>query len=149
MQKIIIADASCLILFHKIFEINLLHSLFGEIIISSVIAKEFGELLPEWIIIIDPTDKKYEQMLNSFVDAGEASAIALAIEYKNCLLIVDDMKARKLATELSIKYTGSLGVIVDAKFQGHIELIKPIIEKMSSKTVVAVVFIFIFFFRFK
>ena len=55
-----------------------------------------------------------------------------AIENKNCLLIVDDLKARKLAAELNIKYTGSLGIIADAKFTGHIKLIKPILEKIRK-----------------
>lgn len=132
MQEVIIADASCLILFHNISEINLLRLLFGQIIIRSSIAKEFGEQLPEWIKIIDASDKKYEQILNSFVDEGEASAIALAVEFKNSLLIVDDLRARKLARKLNITYTGSLGIVVEAKLQGHIKLVNPIIEKIGK-----------------
>jgi predicted nucleic acid-binding protein len=42
MQKIIIADASCLILFEKIKELELLHLLFGIITITPEVATEFG-----------------------------------------------------------------------------------------------------------
>lgn len=62
---------------------------------------------------------------------GEASAIALAVELKDCLLIVDDLKARKMAEKLNIKFTGTIGVIIDAKEAGHISFIKPILEKIS------------------
>lgn len=49
------------------------------------------------------------------VDAGEASAIALALEMELPLLILDDLKGRKLASSLNLRYTGTLGVLVTAK----------------------------------
>lgn len=48
----------------------------------------------------------------------------------NPLLILDDLKARKLAKKLNLKITGALGVIHKAKKIGAIEYIKPIIEKL-------------------
>ncbi|MDZ7624516.1 MAG: hypothetical protein U5J96_08755 [Ignavibacteriaceae bacterium] len=42
MQKTIIADSSCLILLDKIEELELLKLLFGKVIITSIIAEEFG-----------------------------------------------------------------------------------------------------------
>ena len=105
MQKTIIADTSCLILLENIGELKILHLLFGEIIITSTIAKEFGEKLPKWIKIVDPENKTYQNLLLTTVDKGEASAIALAVEQKDCLLILDDQKARKLALKLSLNYT--------------------------------------------
>lgn len=64
------------------------------------------------------------------VDWGEASAIALAKEIEFPLLLLDDLKARKLATKLNVKYTGTLGVIHRAKQIGIIEKVRPIIEKL-------------------
>jgi predicted nucleic acid-binding protein len=57
MQKTIISDTSCLILLDNIGEPRILHLLFEEIIITSTIAKEFGEKLPKWVKIIDPKNK--------------------------------------------------------------------------------------------
>ncbi|MDF1550478.1 MAG: DUF3368 domain-containing protein, partial [Bacteroidales bacterium] len=63
-------------------------------------------------------------------DWGEASAIALAKEIENPLLLLDDLKARKLAGKLNLKFTGTLGVINKARQVGIIHKIKPLIDKL-------------------
>jgi predicted nucleic acid-binding protein len=131
MQSAIISDTSCLILLDKIGELEILKKLFGEVIITSVISEEFGASLPEWIKIKNALNEKYEASLQTSVDKGEASAIALAVEEKDCLLILDDQKARKLASELGLDYTGTLGVLIEAKLSGHIISIKPILDKIQ------------------
>lgn len=132
MQKTIISDTSCLILLDNIGELTLLQKLFGSVIITSVIEKEFGKKLPEWIQVANPSDKKYVQSLLEKVDGGEASAIALAVEQKDCLLIIDDQRGRKIASDLGIHVTGTLGVLVDAKRSGHVPSIKPILSKIRN-----------------
>jgi predicted nucleic acid-binding protein len=102
MQKTIIADSSCLILLDKIDELELLKLLFGKVIITSIIANEFGAPLPDWILVKDAENKKYQSILELSVDKGEASAIALAVEQTDCLLILDDQKARRLVAELKL-----------------------------------------------
>ena len=69
-------------------------------------------------------------MLETQVDYGEASAIALAAEYDDVLLLLDDLKARKLALRLKFKITGTLGVIHKAKQLSIITKVKPIIDKL-------------------
>ncbi len=111
---------------------NLLQSLFGQIITTPEIAEEFGETLPNWVDIIPISDKTKQQLLEIQVDKGEASAIALALESKNPLLILDDYKARKLADNLKINYTGTIGLIISAKQKGIIPSIKPLLEKIKQ-----------------
>jgi predicted nucleic acid-binding protein len=132
MQKTIIADTSCIILLDKIEETDILRILYGEVIITSVIAAEFGKPLPSWISIKDAVDNKYEHILETSLDKGEASAIALALEQDNCLLILDDLRARKLAGELQLKYTGTIGLLVEAKLSGHLKSIRPVIDKIKK-----------------
>ena len=132
MPKVIIADTSCLILLEKIEELTLLHKLFKEICITEEIANEFGSVLPNWIKIVSPVDKKYQKVIEASVDLGEASAIAFAIEQEDCLLIIDDFKGRRFAKQLGIKITGSLGIILNAKEMGIIESVKDILEKVNS-----------------
>ena len=105
MPKIVISDTSTLILFNKIDEFELLRHVYEELLTTPEIAKEFGEVLPEWIKIQSATDKKYQYFLCTQVDSGEASAIALASEFEDVLLLLDDLKARKLATKLKFKIT--------------------------------------------
>ena len=130
MPKTVITDTTTLILFQKINEFDLLYKVYGELITTPEIANEFGEELPEWIKIQSASDKKYQEFLLTQVDNGEASAIALASEFDDVLLILDDLKARKLATRLKFKVTGTLGVIHKAKQMAIIEKVRPMLDKL-------------------
>ncbi|MEX2603218.1 MAG: DUF3368 domain-containing protein [Gracilimonas sp.] len=131
MPNVIVSDTSCLILFYKIEELNLLKKLFGKIHITYTVQKEFNQPIPDWIEVVEPT-KDLHKGLSSYLDKGEATAIALAAEYKNSLLIIDEAKGRKAAKELGFSITGSLGVLVAAKNKGYIKTVKPLIEKIQK-----------------
>ena len=131
MPKTIISDTSCFIILSKIDELDLLQKLYGEIITTSVIAEEFGEKLPNWVKIQDSIDKFRIQILEIQIDKGESSAIALALEIPESTLILDDIKARKIAQGLGLNITGTIGIIIKAKLQNIIPSIKPIIEKIK------------------
>lgn len=132
MHKTIISDTSCLILLEKIGELDILHKLFGTIITTAEVAEEFGQQLPFWFELRQPANKNYQSIIEVSVDKGEASAIALAIELDNCLLIIDDLKGRKLAHQLGLTIIGTIGIIVDAKLAGLIPSVKPILAKIKS-----------------
>lgn len=132
MHKIIISDTSCLILLDKIGELGILHKLFGTIIITTEVAEEFGQPLPFWFETRQPNDKNYQSIIEASVDKGEASAIALAIELNDCLLIIDDLKGRKFAQQLGLTVIGTIGVIVDAKLVGIIVSVKPVLAKIKA-----------------
>lgn len=74
----------------------------------------------------------YQKILETIVDKGEASAIALALELDNPLLIIDDLKGRKLAKKLNLNIAGTLGVILKAKEKGIIKSTKGIFEKLKQ-----------------
>lgn len=132
MQATIISDTSCLILLYKIDSLNLLGELFTTVITTQTVADEFGENLPEWIIIQNPKDRKNQRVLEALLDKGEASAIALALEQSNCLLIIDELRGRKLAKQLGLTITGTLGVLAEAKISGLIPLVRPLIDKIKQ-----------------
>ena len=120
------------ILLDNIGELSILNKLFGNITTTSEVDIEFGRLLPPWIAIKEPSNKNYQSIIEASLDRGEASAIALAIELDNCLLIIDDLKGRKFAHQLGLTIIGTIGVIVDAKLAGIIPSIKPILSKIKS-----------------
>lgn len=130
MHRIVISDTSTLIILHKINELNILKLVYGELITTPEIAEEFGEKLPEWITVQSVTDEKYQRFLETQIDRGEASAIALAAEFEDVTLVLDDLKARKLALKLKLKTTGALGVIHKAKQMSIIPKVKPLIDKL-------------------
>lgn len=132
MPSVIIADTSCLILLDKIGELHLLNSLYGSIIITNAVASEFGSVLPDWFNIIEPTDKNYQSIIEASLDKGEASAIALALELKDALLIIDELKGRKFALQLGINITGTIGIILEAKSAGIIKTVRPLLSKIKK-----------------
>jgi predicted nucleic acid-binding protein len=132
MQGAIISDTSCLILLENIGELRILNLLFGTILTTSQVSLEFGNPLPVWIKVVDPVNTNYQHAIEVSLDKGEASAIALAVEYEDCLLIIDDLKGRKFAIELGLNITGTLGILVEAKLAGHIPAIKPVLAKIRQ-----------------
>ena len=132
MHKTIIADTSCFIILTKIGELELLQRVYGQIVTTPDIATEYGETLPEWVELLSVKDKYSQQLLEMQIDKGESSAIALALETPNSTIILDDYKARKIAQQLGLIITGTIGVIIKAKLNGIIPSIKPIIEKIKQ-----------------
>jgi len=130
MPNVIISDTSCLVLLNKIEELNLLHRLYGTVSITKEVATEYGKALPEWIQLKSSSDEAYKKILRASVDEGEASAIALALENSDALLILDDLKARKYAEKLGLKIIGTIGVLIDAKRSGYLSSIKPSLKKI-------------------
>lgn len=132
MHKIIISDTSCLIILSNIGELDLLHKLYGKVITTLDIALEYGETLPEWVEVVNSYDKSKQDLLELQIDKGESSAIALAMETPNSVIILDDYKARKIAHRLHLNYTGTIGIIVKAKLNGFIPSIIPLITKIRQ-----------------
>lgn len=132
MLKAIISDTSCFIVLTNIGELELLREVYGQIITTPEIAAEFGETLPEWVEIAAVKDKYRQTILELQIDKGESSAIALALETPDSIVILDDYKARKIAERLGVTLTGTIGVIIKAKLGGIIPSIKPLLEKIKQ-----------------
>jgi len=132
MHKIIISDTSCFIILTNIGELSLLQKLYSKITTTIEIATEFGEPLPEWVEILSVKSKDTQRLLEMQIDKGESSAIALALEISDSLLILDDIKARKVATQLGLSITGTLGIIIKAKLEGIIPSVIPILNKIKQ-----------------
>jgi predicted nucleic acid-binding protein len=131
-DSLVIADSSCLIILSKIDQLDLLRNNYSRIIITEEIAKEFDSELPAWIEIKGIKDKKLQLLFEEVLDLGEATALTLAFETEDCTVILDDLKARKIAAKLNLKVTATIGVIVKAKQQGTIYSVKPLFEKILA-----------------
>ncbi len=131
MPNVTVADTSCLILFYKIGELDLLKKLFAKIQITETVLKEFNHPVPDWIEVVQLKTEVHKG-LAGYLDPGEATSIALASEHEESLLIIDEIKGRKVAKEMGIPLTGSLGVLIAAKNKGHLKAVKPVLEKIQE-----------------
>ena len=132
MPDVIIADTSCLILLMKIGKLEILKKLYSKVFITDEVAKEFGVALPVWIKIKKLSNKNSLTILKLDLGIGEASSIALAIELENSFLILDDLRARKCAKKLGLKFTGTLGVIAEAFSNGYIKSVKAVLNQIKK-----------------
>jgi predicted nucleic acid-binding protein len=129
---VIISDTTCLIGLSRIEKLNLLHQLFATVIVTEEVAKEFTAPLPDWIQV--QIVKNKEQIVHNrlFVHLGESSAIALAMEVPEAILVLDDGDARKYAQSLKLKITGTLGILLNAYSRGLLPDIEQVVSSLRG-----------------
>jgi predicted nucleic acid-binding protein len=112
--------------------IEVLKKLYASVTVTPEVAAEYGEPLPEWITVMAVRDTQKTAAFNQYIDLGESSAIALATEIQNVLLIIDDLDARQFAANLRLEVTGTLGVLLQAYKRGIISDYQEVIAKLRK-----------------
>lgn len=145
---LIVADTTPIISLVKIGMLELLNSMYGEVIIPEAV---FNELISnpsmsnEADIIKKSSFLKINKIENEFavkllqkqlnLGAGESEAIVLADTLKADLLVIDERKARGIAKSMGINITGTLGILVDAKRKNRIEKLKPLLDGLINSNI--------------
>ena len=128
----VISNSSCLIALDNIDMLFILKELYGTIYLTSEVAGEFEKDLQDWLELRQVKNTNYIRILNNIIDIGEASTIALSLEIDDSKMILDDLKARKVAKNLNLNFTGLLGVVLKAKEYRLIKSVEEIIRKLNS-----------------
>lgn len=129
----IISNTSCLIVLDNIGMLDVLKELYGKVFITEEVSKEFGKTVPDWIEVRKVSDNKYLKLMKNFVDLGEASTIALAVETDDIVIILDDLKARKLGQKLNLKITGTIGVLIKARKRNIITSTQEVLNRLRNE----------------
>lgn len=141
---IVVSDASPIIGLSAVGKLALLRRLYETILIPASVAREIteGELgkpgiedlrASDWIVIQPAENSFLVRALAGELDKGEAEAIALAVEQRAGLLLIDERRARKVAERLGIRVVGVLGVLVEAKQKGLLPAVRPVLEDLLEK----------------
>lgn len=83
-----------------------------------------------WISVAEPTDTALLRLLKRDLDDGEAEAIALSVEQEEALLLLDEADGRETADLYDLPKTGTIGLLIRAKQEGHIELLRPELDEL-------------------
>ena len=126
--------------------LSLLRSQFHEIWILGAVQAELGQLRHQaalkeirqaiqdgWIKPQALREDKVARLLAATLDPGEAEAIALALEVSADLILMDERDGRTAAERAGLQVTGVIGVLLRAKIDGKIQLIKPEIEELRTR----------------
>ena len=129
---IVVSDTTPIISLMKIQRLGLLEKLFGKVVIPSAVYDELTSNILfadeaqmvrdcEFIENGQVSDKKAVQILEDVVglDRGESEAIILAEELKSELLLMDERKGRRVAVQMGVTITGTIGILVMA-FDEHL-----------------------------
>lgn len=126
-----VADSACLIVLDQIGRTDLLTRLFGTILVPPAVAAEIPRLY-DFLSVRETANPVMAAVLSTRMDAGEAEAIALALEVGNAWVILDDMRARRAAFQLGLRVIGTLGLILRAKQNGVIERVEPLLDEVEE-----------------
>ena len=66
------------------------------------------------------------------LDRGEAETIALALEMKATLVLLDEREGRRAARRLGLQVVGVVGLLLEAKAQGFIKTLQPCLDGLRQ-----------------
>lgn len=72
-------------------------------------------------------------LLSTQIDMGEAAVIQTALDEAHDAVILDDLKARRIALTLGLQVTGTLGVLLQAKQTGLLPSMKAAIATLENR----------------
>lgn len=75
-------------------------------------------------------DKSLLKILEKDLDAGEAACIAIAVNEKYDLVLLDEQEARETAEIYELKKTGIIGILLGAKTEGKIANLKDALDRL-------------------
>ena len=141
---VVVADNTPISNLIRIGQLPLLGLLFGRALLPAQVADELERgqhVLGAWreipgaeaLTVETPLDGPFLRQLLVQLDEGEAAAIALAVERRASLLLMDEQDGRKIARRHGLRMVGTLGILLDAKRSGHLDEVRPWIDALGRE----------------
>ncbi len=138
---IVVSNTSPITNLAAVHQLPLLQQLYGIIVIPQAVYDELTGVSKSvagstevqtlaWIQTQKVANEVLVTALELELDPGEAEAIALAIELKADLLLLDERRGRTVASRFGVKFIGILGVLIEAKHKGVISEVKPALDDL-------------------
>lgn len=129
MPEMVIVDTSVLIALEKIDLLQILCKIYKEIILPDAVVKEFGNINIDCHSVRKVESKLITILMGDLnLGRGESEVIAYAYETR-CKALIDDLKARRVADDLGLSFSGSIGVLLKA---GKLGLIDSALKKTQE-----------------
>ena len=137
----IVCNAGPLIALAGIERVDLLHDLFGVVLVAREVQLEVetggitgtGSTIfheAPWLKVVQ-LGKEIDPLLASTLDRGEAATVALALVHSAALVLMDEVKGRRVARNVyGLEVVGTGRLLVEAKQASLVALVRPLIEQM-------------------
>lgn len=140
---LVVSNSSPLIALARLSYLDLLQSLYSEILIPQAVYQEVvhagkgreGAAAVDsapWITVQTVQDTIAVDLLRDQLDRGESEAIVLALETQAQLLLIDEARGRRIAQSRGLTHIGTVGIIVLAKRQNLIQSGTPILDQLIT-----------------
>lgn len=141
---VVVSDTSTLSALIVVDRLDVLKSIYSHLLIPPAVHAELLTLAQfeidlsvylaaDWIQVAEPQDRGRVEELRTELDLGEAEAISLALEREASMLIIDETTGRAVALKLGIPIKGLLGILIEAKIRGELEVIKPLLDRLINE----------------
>ncbi|HEV7925138.1 MAG TPA: DUF3368 domain-containing protein [Verrucomicrobiae bacterium] len=141
-EEAIIADSSPLIGLARIGQLDLLPLLARRVIVPPAVWNEVVDpalAAPgardvagcKWVEIVAPDATAVAPLL-ILLGVGEAEAIALAQRETSAVLLLDDLRARKIAARLNLRRMGTIALLGRAKRAGLVDKLRPLLDGLRD-----------------
>lgn len=138
----VICDTSPIQYLHQLGLLHVLPALAESVVLPPAVLEELsvgreaGVNLPDmdnldWIRTRVPKGRSALPLIND-LGPGETEVLMLGIESRDCVVVLDDNLARRVAETLNLQLTGTLGLLLDAKKSGMITALKPILDQLDA-----------------
>lgn len=141
-MTLVVSDTSPIRALNFLNQLPLLESLFGKVLLPPAVRDELASPLPKFmpvdlghfsfIEVRVPRDVRQVRQFMQTLDAGESEAIALALEEHATIILMDELRGRKLAERFGLVPLGALGVLLRAKRRHLITAIRPLIGELDE-----------------
>ncbi len=143
-MSLVVSDTSPLTNLAAIGQFVLLRQLYGSLHIAEAVWAELnaaGQHWPgrnevadaQWIQRQIPKNRFLIMALCQDLDLGEAESIALALELKADLILMDERDGRHRAIQLGLKPVGVVGVLFTAKARGQVTKVRPMLDALRQQ----------------
>jgi len=143
---LVVSNTSAILNLAIIDRLSLIREQFTTITIPKGVLEELrvGENLPgskkilealdvKWLQVEEVQDSAILRILKRELDAGEAEAIALALETRAQWVLLDESEARRIAKALGLKVTGVLGILLLAYRKKRVPSLRSEMERLREK----------------
>jgi uncharacterized protein len=141
---IVVSNTSPLTNLAAIGHFELLRKLFGEVQIAQGVWLELNKggrphpgseevAAASWFHRHEVSNQSVVTVLRRDLDMGEAETLALALELKADLVLLDEQEGRHAAVRLGLRPFGVLAILLKAKRQGEISKVRPLLDALRGQ----------------
>lgn len=138
----IICDTSPIQYLYQLELLHILPALARQVIVPPTVVDELaagraaGVNLPDlttldWVTVRHPASESALPLVTD-LGPGETAVLMLALELREAVAVLDDALARRVAEMLGLRFTGTLGLLLDAKHAGLVPAVAPRLDQLQA-----------------